>query len=69
MSTQDDLTRKIKHFNKMLCTFWERWRSEYLLDLRDAHRYYQQLHNVSEPIVEVDVVIIHDEDNPEDNGS
>ena len=55
VNTQDDLTRRMKHFNKLL---------EYLLELRDAHCYNQQSRDVSKPIEESDVVIIHDDSQP-----
>ena len=41
--------------------FWKRWREEYLLELRNAHR-TKSSNNGSETIHERDVVIIH-EDN------
>jgi len=35
------LTNRTKHHNKTLDHFWKRWRLEYLLELRDYHRYRQ----------------------------
>ena len=31
------LTRRMKHFNNTLNHFWNRWRTEYLNELREAH--------------------------------
>ena len=37
--TPTDLSKRIKYLNKVLNQFWKRWRDEYLLELRDIHRY------------------------------
>ena len=31
-----NLSRRLQHLNKTLNDFWSRWRSEYLMELRDA---------------------------------
>ena len=61
ITTQGELTKRMKQFNRVLQSFWERWRYEYLLELREAHRHYQLSHNVTEPIAVGDVVIVHDD--------
>jgi hypothetical protein len=57
--TREDLTRRMKHIGKVVNDFWKRWRSEYLLELREAHRYSQVPKSSVDPIG--DIVIIHDE--------
>ena len=37
------LTRRARHLNHTLNIFWNRWWREYLLELQEAHRYYQWL--------------------------
>ena len=61
LTTQGELTRRMKQFNGVLQGFWKRWKCEYLLELREAHRHYQLSHNVTEPIAVGDVVIVHDD--------
>ena len=54
------LTRRARHLNRTIDRFWERWRREYLVELREAHR---QCGNGSRAprIAKGDIVIIHDE--------
>ena len=33
------LNKRLKYFRTILDRFWKRWRDEYLLELRDSHRY------------------------------
>lgn len=60
------LTRRMKHFNNRLNHFWNRWRSEYLNELREAH--YHSTRKSSDrdrPGLSVgEVVIVHDEHLP-----
>ena len=37
--TASQLSRRSRHLNLTLDRFWSRWRSEYLLELREAHRH------------------------------
>ena len=62
--TREDLTRRMKHLGKVINDFWKRWRSEYLLELREAHRYSQVPKGSVDPITVGDIVIIHDENQP-----
>ena len=60
--TADQLNRRSKHLNLTLNRFWKRWRNEYLLELREAHR-----HNKGTEVAPVevgDVVVIHSENQP-----
>ena len=61
--TPDLLTRRARHFNRTIDTFWKRWRGEYLLELRESHRY----HHGNPDAVRVsvnDVVVIHSDNQP-----
>ena len=60
---QEILTRRMKHLRKSTDDFWRRWRSEYLNELREAHR-YQQNKTATSAINPGDVVIVHDPDIP-----
>ena len=57
------LTRRLMHINKTLDRFWKRWRQEYLLELRESHRYHRGHANPSQVSVG-DVVIVHSADQP-----
>ena len=63
--SQDDLTRWMIHLNRILEHFWTRWKREYLLELRNAHRYHGTSQGAANPSIAIgDVVIIHDENQP-----
>ena len=59
--SSDDLARRLRHLNKVLTDFWKRWRTEYLLELREAHRYRPPAKGIGGRICVGDVVLIHDE--------
>ena len=59
-----DLTRRMKHLSKILADFRQRWRTEYLLELREGHRYYPPPRGTDNPISAGDVVLVHDENLP-----
>ena len=59
-----DFTRRMKHLSKVLADFWRRWRTEYLLELREAHRHHHTSDVTDGPITVGDIVIIHDENLP-----
>ena len=50
------------HINKTLDWFWKHWRQEYLLELRESHRYHCGRANPSQ-VSEGDV-IVHSADQP-----
>jgi hypothetical protein len=60
------LTRRMKHLANILNHFWNRWRSEYLSELREIHSYAAKRQPKSKhSIVSVgDIVIVHDEHLP-----
>ena len=63
---ETQLTRRMKHLANVLNHFWNRWRSEYLSELREVHSHTARRQSKSPPsVVSVgDVVIIHDEHLP-----
>ena len=62
----NQLTRRMKHLANVQNHFWNRWRSEYLNELREIHSYTARKQSKSEhSIVAVDdIVIVHDEHLP-----
>ena len=63
LPAQPDLSRRLKHLNVMLNQFWKRWRGEYLLELRNAHRWHGGNPDATAPSVG-DIVLVEDEDQP-----
>jgi len=61
--SRSDLTRRLRYLDATLNQFWARWRNEYLLELRDAHRYYKGRSDAVPPSVG-DVVLVEEEDKP-----
>ena len=59
-----DFTRRMKHLSKVLTDFWRRWRTEYLLELREAHRHHHASDVTDSPINVGDIVIVHEENLP-----
>lgn len=56
------LNARLKHLNRALDSFWGRWRREYLLELREAHRHRQ---SSGEPkLVEGDIVVVYSDKQP-----
>ena len=58
-----DLMRRVKHLNNTLNQFWNRWRREYLTELREAHRYASRMPTRA-PIAVGDLVVVHNEGQP-----
>ena len=57
------LTKRLKHLSTVLDKFWRRWKSEYLLELRESHRYNSG--NSTERSISVgDIVVVHNDDKP-----
>ena len=55
------LTKRMKHLSCTLNQFWSRWQREYLLELRENHRYGRR-RTGNERIRVGDVVVLHNED-------
>ena len=62
--TPTQLSDRVKRLNSALNHFWTRWRDEYLLELRTAHRHADHSHTPYSSISIGDMVIIHDESLP-----
>ena len=58
------LTRRVKHLASVLNHFWKRWRSEYMNELRESHRYSAKKTSVHSAVSKGDVVIVHDDTLP-----
>jgi len=58
-----DLSRRMQHLSNALNHFWKRWRNEYLLELRNAHRYFGR-DDASRAASIGDVVVVHEKDKP-----
>jgi hypothetical protein len=54
------LTKRIRHLNNVINHFWKRWRHEYLLELREAHRCNQGSGAVT-PVSVGEIVLLHDD--------
>ena len=59
-----ELTKRMQHFNKTLEHFWKRWRTKYLVELRESHRYQTQTRKGTSIVSVGDVVIVQDQDQP-----
>jgi hypothetical protein len=57
------LTKRACHVNRTIDSFWRRWTREYLLELRESHRYHRGQTKTS-PVAADDVVVIHSKDQP-----
>ena len=60
--TASQLSRRSQHLNLTLNRFWKRWKNEYLLELREAHRHNKGTD--AAPVQVGDVVVIHNENQP-----
>ena len=58
------LTKRVKHLASVLSHFWKRWRSEYLNELRESHRYSAKKTLCCPSVAKGDVVIVHDDALP-----
>ena len=57
-------TKRVKHLASVLNHFWKRWRSEYLNELRESHRYSAKKAPAHSSVSKGDVVIVHDDTLP-----
>ena len=58
--TIPELNRRMRHLNSVLNHFWKRWKGEYLLELRESHRYSSSGAQTA-TISAGDIVLVHDE--------
>jgi len=61
--SQDVLTKRMKYLSRVLSHFWRRWRNEYLLSLRDCHRYYKG-GEVARELAQGDIMLLRDDSKP-----
>ncbi|XP_066026285.1 uncharacterized protein [Pocillopora verrucosa] len=61
--TEETLTRRAKFLQRILDHFWNRWRSEYLTQLREYHRYSKRANSLRKVQVG-DIVCLHDNKIP-----
>ena len=67
--THESLNRRMDHLNKTLNHFWKRWKNEYLLQLREYHRYEPKTDVKGNTLSEGDVVLIHSDSKLWDFGN
>lgn len=58
--THEQLNKQMRHLNVVLNQFWKRWQREYLLELREAHRYTSSNSGASAVSIG-DIVLVHDD--------
>ena len=59
-----ELTQQMHHFNKTLDQFWKQWKTEYLVELRECHRYHNRTKGLESIVSVGDLVLLHDQDRP-----
>ena len=62
--THESLSRRMKALCEIKAKFWNRWKSEYLQELREHHRTWKSSSGVCRPIEVGEAVIIYDEGQP-----
>ena len=55
--SQGALNKRIIHFSMILNHFWRKWKKEYLLSLRDCHRYSKEI-DVKKKLCSGDIVVM-----------
>ena len=64
-SAPNVLSRLMQHLTAILDHFWQRWKREYLTELRESHRFaHKETATNPKPVSIGDIVLIHDEDHP-----
>ena len=61
--SQESLSKRARHLSVIMEHFWKRWKTEYLLQLREYHRHCNGDDSVHQPRVG-DVVVVHDDNCP-----
>jgi hypothetical protein len=61
---QEQVRKRVKYSNLVLNHFWKRWRQEYLAELRESHRNYNQRCSGAPMISVGDVVVVRDDSLP-----
>ena len=63
-SSATDLVRRLRHLNKAMDYFWQRWRKKYLIELRDCQRHTGVTSGSHPPVMVGDIVLVHNQDHP-----
>ena len=63
-STHSAVTSRMKHIQLILQHLWKRWKTEYLIDLREAHRFSTNKDKGYGRIALGDIVLVHDDNHP-----
>ena len=63
-SSATDLVKRLRHLNKVMDHFWQRWRKEYLIELRDCHCHTGVNSGSHPPVMVGDIALVHDQDHP-----
>ena len=61
--SSNDSSKRVNHLNKVMSHLWNRWKNEYLLELRDSHRCSAKS-TYPTTIAVGDIVVVHDEERP-----
>ena len=59
----EELTRRATYLKTLLQQFWQRWKSDYLSELREHHRYICKKSSSTSPAVQFGDVVCAKEDN------
>ena len=63
----EELTRRTTYLKTLLQRFWQRWKSDYLSELREHHRYTCKKSCSSSPAVQLGDVVCVKDDNMKRN--
>ena len=63
-SDRPSIITQMEHIQRLLKHFWKRWRDEYLVGLRDMHRFNITTGGRGRHIALGDIVLVHDEAYP-----
>ena len=63
-SDRPSITARIEHTQRLLEHFWKRWKGEYLVGLRDMHRFNITSGGRGRHIALGDIILVHDEAHP-----
>ena len=56
--------KQMRHLSRTLDHFWKRWKTEYLVELRECHRYIGKGNKGSDLVSVGDIVSVHEEKRP-----
>ena len=64
--SQETLSKRERYLGKIMEHFWKRWRTEYLLQLRECHRYSMGVKSLTPQhgLSQGDIVLVHNEKHP-----